>query len=157
MASLSHSRGEDRLDLLRAGRLDPSPLLGRWRNANAGTQAISELTCELRGEALTVRVVGATAAGPLDWGPVPAELFSDISLTGGGRALAKPDGRPVLHYADVSLTGGAPAFWATYDHGFMRVQLQARFNNGILVVATINEFSDGSGRSSYFTREVFVR
>jgi len=37
------------------------------------------------------------------------------------------------------------------------VHLQARINQGILVVCEFTEFTDGSSRSDYFIRECFRR
>jgi hypothetical protein len=156
--SLAYARGDDRLPMLFA-TVDPEPLLCRWRNAYEATQGIDEITCELRDGQLVVRVVAVGPEGPIDWGEIPAQLHADLSATGGGRGEADPvlDGQPVAHYADLTATDAGPAFMATYDHGFLRVHLQARINLGVLVVAIFNDFSDGSGRSDYFFREVFIR
>lgn len=151
-------RGDDRLPMLLAP-IDPSPLLGRWRNADLTSRGLVEITCAWRDDQLFVRVAAADHDGSIDWGEVPAVLHADISATGGGRAAVPPviDGRPTAHYADISATDAGPAFSASYDHGFLRVHLQARINLGVLVVAMFNDFIDHSGRMDYFHREVFVR
>jgi hypothetical protein len=158
MTEVAYSRGDDRLALLR-GPIDVEPLLGRWRNPDQGSGGISNLDLEQRDGQVHVRAAGFGPDGPIDWGEVPAEVYSDISMTGGGRAAVGPDaaGQVPPHYADLSSTGGGPAFLASFDHGFLRVDLQARLNLGLLVVAIYSEFTDDSGRPNYFLRPVFVR
>jgi hypothetical protein len=157
MSELAYSRADDKLTLLR-GQLDPAPLVGNWRNPDEGSGGISNLDIEWRGGQLYVRAAGFGPDGPIDWGEVPADVFSDISMTGGGRAAVTPAvGQVPANYADLSSTGGGPAFLASFDHGFLRVDLQARLNLGLLVVAIYSEFTDDSGRPNYFLRPVFVR
>jgi hypothetical protein len=155
---LGYARGDDRLPMLRAP-IVPERLLTRWHNTDAATKGIPEVSLYLRDGRTHLRVTAAGPDGPIEWGDVPVSLYTDISVTGGGRAAADPvvDGRPTPHYADVSATDGGPALFATFDHGFMRVHMQARFNIGILPFVMFNEFLDGSGRQDYFQREVFVR
>ncbi|GAA4459590.1 hypothetical protein [Phytohabitans houttuyneae] len=155
---IGYARGDDRLPMLRAP-IVPDRLLTRWRNTDAGTTGISEVELHLRDGQTHLRVTAVGPDGSIDWGDAPVRLYTDISVTGGGRSAADPtvDGRPTPHYADVSATDGGPALFATFDHGFMRVHMQARFNIGILPFVMFNEFSDDSGRQDYFQREVFVR
>jgi hypothetical protein len=157
-AGLAAARGDDRLPMLWAD-VDPAPLLWRWRNTDAATRGIAEIRCELRDGEFVVRTVAVGPQGPIGWGEAVATVYNDISSTGGGRAAADPviDGRPTPLYADISVTDSGPAFAVTYDHGFQRVHLQARIYLGVLVVPVFTEFTDGSGRASYFRREVFIR
>jgi hypothetical protein len=148
------ARIDDRLPMLLATDIDPSPLLYTWRNADALSEGISEISCSRGDGGLLVRVAGVGPDGPIDWGETVATLYTDISATGGGRAACDA-GTP--HHADLSATDAGPSFLAVYDHGFMRVHLQARLNLGLLVVAMFNEFHDDSGRADYYHREVFVR
>jgi hypothetical protein len=147
------ARIDDRLPMLLASEPDPSPLLYTWRNTDASTEGISEISCSQGDGRVLVHVVGVGPDGPIDWGETAATLYTDISATGGGRA----SGCGTPHHADISATDTGPGFLAVYDHGFMRVQLSARINLGLLVVAMFNEFHDGSGRADYFHREIFVR
>ncbi|HKT01983.1 MAG TPA: hypothetical protein VJT31_20850 [Rugosimonospora sp.] len=158
MTSPAYARGDDRLPML-AAPADPEPLLHRWRNADRDTRGIAEVSCTVHDGGLWVRVVAAGPDGPIDWGAVPAAVHADLTVTGGGRALAEPvmDELRTRHYADVSATDSGPAFAASFDHGFQRVLVQARINLGLLVVAFFTEFLDGSGRANYYHREVFVR
>jgi hypothetical protein len=157
MTDLAYSRADDRHAML-AAPIDLTPLLRTWHNADADTKGISEVTCSLRDGQLYVRVSSVGPDGPVDWGEVPATPYADLSITGGARADAEPvaDGTPTPHYAEVSSTEGGPAFQATYDHGFMRVRMQARMSIGILPLVYFTDFTDDSGRSSYVTREVYV-
>lgn len=154
---LACSRGDDRLALLH-GPVDPEPIVGRWRNPDETSGGIVEIDVQLRNGQLWVRAFGAGPDGPIDWGEVAVELYSDISMTGGGRGAVGPDGTGQVpaHYADLSGTGGGPAFLASFDHSFLRVDLQCRLNLGLLVVAIYSEFADDSGRPNYFLRPVFA-
>jgi hypothetical protein len=148
--TLSCARGDDRLPML-LEPIDPERLVNRWRNTDAGTPGIGEVVLAQRDGQLTIRCL---AAGGVDWGEAPVVLHADLSVTGGARGVLPP---PVPHFADLSATDGGPAFLATYDHGFMRVHLQGRFNIGILPIVFFTEFLDDSGRADYVMREVFVR
>lgn len=158
MTAPALARGDDVLPMLGLAP-DPQRLLTRWRNTDAHTRGMSEVSFAVRDGQLVIRVTAVGPDGPIDWGEAPAHLFTDISVTGGGRAAASPtiDGQPTPHFADLSATDGGPAFWATYDHGFMTVHLQGRFNIGILPIVVFAEFTDGSGRRDYLIREVFIR
>lgn len=128
--------GQDRefpRELLSGGN-DPAGLLGTWECADPSAGSIGRLECSLADGELVVRAHAAGTDGPGDWGVASTEVFADGL-------------RP----------GSPPAFLATYDHGFMRMHLQARINRGILVVIEYAEFTDGSGRSDYFIRECYRR
>jgi hypothetical protein len=153
MTDLAHARGDELLSMLRSP-VTPEPMVGHWHNTDVTSRGISEVTCSVRDGDLYVAVRGAGPDGPIEWGEVPAEVYADISVTGGARSTVDPAD---THYADISATGGGPAFLAVYDHGFMRVYLQGRLNLGILPLAIFTEFVDGSGRSNYYTREILVR
>lgn len=121
--------------LLRTGRNEPGALLGTWDAlAPAVTKGIAALEITADGDEVLVGAQGVGADGPVDWGRTRAELYADA------------------HYLD-----NAPAFLATFDHGYMRVHLQARINRGCLVVCVFTTFTDDSGRSDYFVRECFGR
>jgi hypothetical protein len=116
----------------RAGGNAPGRLLGTWSGLT--TRSIHALHCTAAGGGLAVRAEGVGRDGPVDWGTTETQLFADA---------ARPD--------------DPPAFLATFNHGYMRVHLQARINRGILVVCEFTEFTDGSGRSDYFIRECLRR
>jgi hypothetical protein len=121
--------------LLRTGRNEPGALLGTWDAlAPTVTKGISALEVAPDGADALVHAYGVGVDGPVDWGTTRAELYADA------------------HYLD-----NAPAFLATFDHGYMRVHLQGRINRGSLVVCVFTTFTDDSGRSDYFVRECFGR
>jgi hypothetical protein len=127
---------------LRSGRNDPSRLLGTWTGlAPAATKSIATLECGMVDGEFAVRADGVGADGPVDWGTTAADLYADAAF---------------VDYPLASLEY-PPAFLATFDHGYMRVHLQARINRGVLVVCEFTQFTDGSGRSDYFIRECFRR
>jgi hypothetical protein len=127
--------GTDIHPLLRTGANEPGALLGTWSAlAPTVTKGFASLEIAPDGADVLVRACGVGADGPVDWGTTRAELYADA------------------HYLD-----NAPAFLATFDHGYMRVHLQARINRGCLVVCVFTTFTDDSGRSDYFVRECFGR
>lgn len=119
---------------LLSGGNDPAGLLGTWECLDPSAGSIGRLECSLADGELVVRAHAMGANGLADWGIARTELYADG---------LRPD--------------SPPAFLATYDHGFMRMHLQARINRGILVVIEYAEFTDGSGRSDYFIRECYRR
>ena len=64
---------------------------------------------------------------------------------------------PVVPHA-IDVASRRPAgFLARYDFGFSELSLAANEAQGLLIIASFSTFRDGSGRSSYFTREFFYR
>jgi hypothetical protein len=146
------ARADDRL-LALSGGVDPRPLAHRWINPDLARGNLSEVLCTLREGQLYVQVTATGPDGLIDWGEAPATVYLDVTATGAVRARDLPRGS----YADLPVTDAAvPAFTATYDHGFMRAKLHFRLNIGLLVAAIFSEFTDGSGRASYYNREVFI-
>jgi hypothetical protein len=138
MENLRHTRAYDELPA-GAGRaaettLDPAPLLGEWTSTNEATRGIVKLVVDSRAGALSVRVFGACAPSPCDWGETEGQAFS-LGVT----------------------SGEAAAFKAFYDFGFMETFLAAYLNKRILVVDAYNIFKDGSGRAQYFLRDHFYQ
>jgi hypothetical protein len=128
--------GDGRLHpLLRTGANEPGALLGTWKPlVPSVTKSISSLECAHVDGDVVLRIHGVGADGPVDWGTARTELFADA------------------HYLD-----NAPAFLATFDHGYMQVHMQGRLNRGVLVICAFTTFTDDSGRSDYFARECLSR
>jgi hypothetical protein len=113
--------------------LDPSDLVGDWRNSDWGLWGgIARM--RIRQEGPVVKVEGYGVGKPEDhaWGEAGATLYS--ALTPSPKAYG---------------------FNAVFDFGFLITDVSAYHHNGILVITTYNVFRDGSGRSSYWTREFF--
>jgi hypothetical protein len=117
-----------------AQRLDTSALLGEWINTNSSATGIVRLVLTQSGNRNWVRVFGAGAPVPFDWGEAPVEIF-----------------------AEDPAFSQATSFTSFYDLGFMSVWLQTYVVKGVLVVISFTQFRDGSGRSNYFGKEFFFR
>lgn len=112
--------------------LGVSALLGEWTNTNDSATGIARLVLTQTGNEIVVRVFGAGHAEPLDWGEAPVELFVEL-----------PESKQ------------ATSFTSFYDLGFMSVWLLVYLNKGVLVVISLTQFQDDSGRSNYWAREFF--
>lgn len=135
MDSTKYSKLEDRPAAgaeTAGGDVDPTPLTGTWHSTDKNTGGIVKLVLTERDGALAVHAYGACEPEPCDWGEVRGEVFA-----------ANVSGRQAM------------AFTAVYDFGFMETSLAVYYKGGILVLDSFNSFKDGSGRSSYFTREFY--
>jgi hypothetical protein len=113
--------------------IDLGPLLGEWINFNADSTGIcrAEVEAGPDGQPL-VRLFGVGTDGPHDWGQVSAVPFAD----------------------DVA-SCAADAFTADYDLGYARVATVGYFQRRLLTVDASTVYTDGSGRTNYFTRAHF--
>ncbi|GAB2960492.1 hypothetical protein [Saccharothrix stipae] len=114
--------------------LSTERLLGTWFATDHHARGAVELRLSEVGDALSVRVFGAAAAEPVDW----------------GRVRATP-------YAAGVTADTAIAFTAVFEFGFRTASLAAYVKQGILVLDTFARFTDGSSRADYFSREFFHR
>jgi hypothetical protein len=114
---------------------DGSEMFGDWWNTNPDSKGIARLRIDSNAQnGAVVRLWGASAPGPVEWGSAQADLFA---LSSGSR-LAK-------------------AFSARYQAHDANITLQANIKQGVLVVASFAEFSGDDGRSNYFHREFYYR
>jgi hypothetical protein len=114
---------------------DGSEMFGDWWNTNPDSRGIARLRIDDNAHnGAVVRLWGAHAPAPVEWGSTQADLFA---LSSGSR-LAK-------------------AFSARYRAHDANLTLQANIKQGVLVVASFCEFGDGDGRSNYFRREFYYR
>ncbi|MDX6582619.1 MAG: hypothetical protein QOI10_1803 [Solirubrobacterales bacterium] len=136
MTAAPLTRARERLDSTPAEppEIDPAPVLGAWVVFEPGTTGITRVEVEGEPGSLQARVFGSALDGQPDWGLTAVEVFAD----------------------DVA-GGEAWAFRASYDHGWQRVELFGYLNRGVLAVDAGTVFAEGSGRSDYFTRELFYR
>ena len=126
--------GDDPHDHLdhRSGTVDLSSLLGPWRNTYRGSKGIHRVVLSRDGDRYMLHGWGMGCDD--DWGEVPV----------------------VPHATNVASQEPA-GFLARYDFGFSELSLAANEAKGLLIIASYSTFRDGSGRSSYFTREFFYR
>ena len=134
--------GQDRvstgLDLLfglapGSNEIDRASVLGRWKNANGETRGIREIRFWEEGRLLLAQVTSIGPEGSVDWGTVPVDEYACLDEFG----------------------GKSMSLLVSYDVGFMKTWLQLRIPNGVLALASLTVFQDGSSRSNYFTREFF--
>jgi hypothetical protein len=115
----------------------PDALVGVWHNVDPSTRGTVELdiTRALDGS-LLVHVFGACTPTPCDNGVTPA-----------------------IAYGPSTTATTATRFLAPADYGFKRTVLAGLpiSSTGVLTVNTYSEFTDGSGRSNYFTAERFTK
>ena len=109
-------------------------VLGTWFATDLRARGAVELRLTEADGGLSVRVLGASSPEPVDWGEV----------------RATPYGSGVT--ADTAI-----AFTAVFVFGFLTATLAAYVKQGILVLDIFTEFTDGSRRSDYFSREFFHR
>jgi outer membrane protein assembly factor BamB len=104
-------------------------LLGTWVNCDAATAGLVKLIIAASGAGVQVHAFGACTPTPCDWGTVPG----------------------IAYAADVS-SGTAVAFSAQYQFAFKKTIVVGHVDAGSLLVETFDHFTDGSGRSSYYSR-----
>jgi hypothetical protein len=112
----------------------PAALVGTWTACDAATRSLVRVVIGGSGSAITVQVFGACTPTPCDWGQVKG-----------------------LAYAANVSASIAVAFSAIYKFSFKEAIVTGVLDNGTLIVETFNHFTDGSGRSDYYTRGYFCR
>ncbi|MDQ3803029.1 MAG: hypothetical protein M3416_04135 [Acidobacteriota bacterium] len=112
---------------------DVSAMLGTWLNSNPETSGIARMVMSEEGGKLWLRVSAVGPEGLIDWGAAEVSVFSSS-------ATARD----------------AAGFTCLYDFGFAETRLQAMILKGLIVLAQIHAFKDGSGRVDYFVREYFA-
>lgn len=110
-------------------------LLGTWVNTNDATRGIAKVVLATRDNKLVVRATEACDPSRRDWGEVEAEIV----------------------YANGINSLLASAFSAKYRFDLIETHLLANMSLGLLIIASVSTFKDGSGRSNYFSREFFRR
>lgn len=138
--SAQYRRELDRLPddgTVHVGHIDLEPLLGLWRNANPDTWGISavELT-ERAGVVWAHAWANDPASGVTqDWGEAPLD----------GLYTTGPTATFVCAYR------------VSFDLGHARTQIQANMLHNVMVCGAFTRFTDGSGRTDYFSREFLHR
>jgi hypothetical protein len=116
------------------GTLSLKNLTGKWSNCDKNTRGLVRVVLGTKGSTLTVQAFGACTPTPCDWGVVEGIAYGD----------------------SVSATE-AMAFSARYDFSFKEAIVTGYLDNGTLIVETYNKFTDGSGRSNYYSRSYLCR
>jgi hypothetical protein len=117
-----------------AAVVGPAPLIGTWNACDAATRGLVRIVIAASGSGITVHAFGACTPTPCDWGQVPGLDYA----------------------ADVS-SNVAVAFSAHYKFSFKDTIVTGVLDSGSMRVETFNHFTDGSGRSDYYTRGYFCR
>ncbi len=107
----------------------PGPLVGTWSNCDKATRGLVKVVIAAAGAGITVHAFGACTPTPCDWQIVPGSAYT----------------------ANVSSTT-AVAFSAQYKFGFKETLVVGHLDLGALVVETFDHFTDGSGRSDYYSK-----
>lgn len=120
-------------DAATAGRVDASALIGTWVNSNPDSNGIARMVMSESNGNLTLQVWAIGPDGLIDWGMAGVTVFASgpSSRIGAG-------------------------FTCSYDFGFVETRLQAMILKGLIVLAELHSFKDGSKRANYFVREYFA-
>ena len=133
ITALKFNKPAEKIDVKPVPLTLPS-LVGTWVNVNPATQDIVKVVLTNNGGALGVHAYGACVPTPCDWGQVTGQAYS-ASVAG----------------------GSAVGFTANYKFAFKNTILTGHLDGAHLVVDDFNVFTDGSGRSPYFTEGTFKK
>ncbi|HEU4386901.1 MAG TPA: hypothetical protein VFV34_03825 [Blastocatellia bacterium] len=115
-------------------KLDPTPIVGTWLNADKATRGIVKVILTEKAGELFVHPFGACSPTPCDWKEVKGAAFSDN----------------VSNHLGLSFT-------AQFDFGFSSVSLNGELYDGALFLETFTIFKDNSGRFNYRNSEIMYR
>lgn len=117
-----------------AAAVSSAPLLGTWVNTNHATRNIVKIVIAAAGSGISVHAYGACSPTPCDWGAVAG-----------------------LDYAASVSSGPAVAFSAQYKFSFSQVILVGHLQGKNLLVESFTHFTDGSGRSDYYSTDTMAK
>ena len=109
-------------------------LVGTWNACDGATRNLVRIVIAAKGSGIIVQAFGACTPTPCDWGKVEGLAYA----------------------ADVS-SSAAVAFSAHYKFSFKEAIVTGVLDSGSLRVETFNHFTDGSGRSDYYSRGYFCK
>lgn len=112
----------------------PMGLVGTWKNCDPATRGLVRIDIAAGAKGTTLHAFGACHPTPCDWGTMPAFTYA-------ANVSAKP----------------AIALTANYKFGFKETILTGTLNLGYLIVESFNHFTDGSGRTDYYSKDYFRR
>jgi hypothetical protein len=113
----------------KAAVVGPGALIGTWSNCDRATRGLVRIVIAASGTGITVHAFGACSPTPCDWGTVPG-----------------------LTYAANVSSSTAVAFSAQYKFSFKETIVTGVLDRGSLIVETFDNFTDGSGRSDYYSK-----
>jgi len=111
-----------------------APLAGTWKNINPATRDLVKVVIAAAGSGIKVEAFGACSPTPCDWGSVAG-----------------------LAYATSVSSSPAVAFSAQYRFSFSQVILVGHLQGKNLIIETFTHFTDGSGRSDYYSTDTMIK
>ncbi len=111
-----------------------APLAGTWKNINQSTRDLVKVVIAAAGSGIKVEAFGACSPTPCDWGSVAG-----------------------LAYAASVSSSPAVAFSAQYRFSFSQVILVGHLQGKNLIIETFTHFTDGSGRSDYYSTDTMIK
>src|SRR5437870_3914096 len=106
---------------------------GFWVNTDPAARGIAQAVVGRGAGGLGVRVFGFGDAGLIDWGEVSVDAV----------------------YATAPDSRAGVAFTTRYDFPHVGIELHTNLSKGLLILASLTTYRDGSGRNDYFAREFF--
>ena len=114
---------------VKAHAVSPGALVGTWSNTDSSTRGLVKVVIAASGSGISVDAFGACTPTPCNWGAVAGTAYA----------------------ANVS-SSAAVAFSAQYKFSFKQTTVVGHLNGNLLTVETFDVFTDGSGRSSYYSQ-----
>jgi hypothetical protein len=117
-----------------AAAVTAAPLAGTWNNVNTATRDIVKVVIAAAGSGIKVDAFGACSPTPCNWGNVAG-----------------------LAYAANVSSSPAVAFSAQYKFSFSQVILVGHLQGKNLILESFTHFTDGSGRSDYYSTDTMAK
>jgi hypothetical protein len=111
-----------------------TPLVGTWTNVDHSTSDLVKVVITGAGASIKVNPYGACSPTPCNWGAEPA----------------------IAYAVNVSSTP-AVGFTTTFKFSFAVVVVTGHLQGKQLIVETFTEFTDGSGRSNYYSSNTMAK
>jgi hypothetical protein len=115
--------------------VDAGPLLGTWLNTHRASGQIAGVRVEPSEGLPSLAAWGVDRPTCRDWGSSPIDRL----------------------YRGNPASPQAAAFVAHREFGGLAARIEANVSKGLMIIACMKTFRDGSGRSDYFVREFFRR
>jgi hypothetical protein len=111
-----------------------APLAGTWKNINSATRDLVKVVIAAAGSGIQIDAFGACSPTPCNWGNAAG-----------------------LAYASSVSTSPAVAFSVQYKFSFAQVILTGHLQGKNLIIETFTHFTDGSGRSDYYSTDTMAK